>query len=466
MNPIAPVFFVYLGIIAWLFQRRTQWLTRFGVFTVLLGGLFVSYGVAVPFSDGVNPTLTYIAISPERLADYYVAVFMAYAGIYLGMWALDVLRTGRERTQVGTVAATDVLAVGAALIIAIVFIAWIVIPWTDFVQGISSFLPGHSAADYRLHRIQYGAQTTNFGSAFGYIGSFTRFALAPVMLWILFFHRKRSRLLSAMFWLLFAILLVIGLLSGQKQPALLLIVGFAVALLIQRGRPSILSWRLAAVALVLVGVVAPTLYLAQYPTLDFAAAIQLTLYRLTEEPSRVAQLRFIFYPDIHPYLNGLSSYILRGFATLLGIDTNAAQSPETYIPASSPGVGPNYGGTWNAGFFADAWADFGFVGVTAGSFAVGFLVRAIDRWYSASGKGAVEMGVYTAVCISALYVSEVGTLTALWTYGLGSAFLMYFLLKLLRFERKPLETLVPLNPRWTGVPQGSSHTDPKPLSPR
>ncbi len=27
MSPIAPVFFVYFGIMLWLFQRRTQWLT-------------------------------------------------------------------------------------------------------------------------------------------------------------------------------------------------------------------------------------------------------------------------------------------------------------------------------------------------------------------------------------------------------------------------------------------------------
>jgi oligosaccharide repeat unit polymerase len=240
---------------------------------------------------------------------------------------------------------------------------------------------------------------------------------------------------------------VIGLLSGQKQPALLLLVGFAVALLIQRGRPSILSWRLAVAALAILFVIAPVLFLVQYPTLDYSVALQSTLYRLTGEPSRVAQLRFIFYPDIHPYQNGLSSYILRSFASLLGIDTSSAASPETYIPASSPGILPTNTTSWNAGFFADAWADFGFVGVAAASFMVGFLVRAIDRWYAASGKGAVEMGVYTAVCISAFYMSEVGTLTALWTYGLGSAFLLYWLLRLLSPKRKPVDKFVALNKR-------------------
>lgn len=446
MNPVAPIFFGYLVFMAWLFQRKTQWLSRFGVFTVLLGGLFVTYGIAVPFNDDVNPTFTHIGISPERLADYYVAVVIAYAGIYLGIWALDLLRVTRQTTHEATTVSVDVLAVVAGIIIGIVVLAWIIVPWSDFWAGISSFVPGHSAADYSLHRAQYGADTTSVSSGFNYLGSITRFALAPAVLWILFFHRNRSRLFNAMFWLLLAILLVIGLLSGQKQPALLLIAGFAVALLIQRGRPSILSWRLGAAALLLVGVVAPVLYLVQYPTLDYAAALQSTIYRLTGEPSRVAQLRFVFYPDIHPYLNGLSSYILRGFATLLGFDTSAASSPESYIPASSPGIPSTYTNSWNAGFFADAWADFGFVGVAIASLAVGLVARAIDRWYAGSGKGAVEMGVYTAVCISAIYISQVGLLTALWTYGFASAFLIYWLLKALRLERKPVETVPPSSP--------------------
>jgi hypothetical protein len=456
MNPVAPVFFLYLIVMGWLFQRRTQWVTRFGIFTTLLGALFVRYGVAVPFSDNVNPAVTHIAIKPERLVDYYVAVVMSYAGIYIGVCLLDFVwgthKLARVRAKFGglrTVSPTWELALVAGLITAVVLAAWVVIPWKDFVNSIYSFVPGHTSAAYRQHRVQYGNDTTYLNSGFAYLGSFARFALAPVVLWILFFHRKRSRLLNVMFWLLLTTLFVIGFLSGQKLPEILLVGGFVVALLIQRGRPSLLEWRLSGIVVASVAgfilVIGPALYHLQYPEGDYATVLQLTVYRLTEEYSRVAQLRFVFYPDLHPYLNGMSSFILRGAAHLIGLDTSSAQSPEIYIPSHSPGAGPSYGGSWNAGFFADAWADFGFVGVAAASILVGVIVRAIDRWYVASGRGAVEMGVYTAVCISALYVSEVATLTSLWTYGLGSAFLIYALLRL-AVGWSPFRRTAPIRP--------------------
>jgi hypothetical protein len=461
MNPVAPVFFLYLLVMGWLLQRRTQWLTRFGIFTTLLVALFVRYGVAVPFSDGVNPAITHIAIKPERLADYYLAVIMVYAGIYLGVRLADLVWGAHPfepiRAKLGSVrteSPTWALAIVAGLVTGVVLLAWVVIPWSDFVNGVYSFVPGHTGATYRQHRVVYGADTVYFSSGFAYLGSFVRFALAPVVLWILFFHRNRSALLLATFWLLFAALLVIGLLSGQKLAELLLVSGFAVALLIQRGRSSILDWRVAiatvGLGVALVVVIVPVFYHIQYPQADYTSVLQLTVYRLTEEYSRVAQLRFVFYPDLHPYLNGLSSFILRGAARLVGIDTSAAQSPEVYIPSNSPGVGPNYGGTWNAGFFADAWADFGFVGVAASSILIGGIVRAIDRWYTASGQGALEMGTYVALCISATYVSEVATLTVLWTYGLGTAFLVYAVLRLATVRRKPVRKLVPTTPPAVG----------------
>jgi hypothetical protein len=435
---------------AWLFQARTQWLTRFGVFTTLLGALFIRYGVAIPFSDGVNPEVTHTAISPERLADYYVAVVLAYFGIYVGLWVFDLIWTSRVPARMSTLTSTGLLAAVAGSITLVVLVAWVIVPWSDFINGAYALFPGHTAEAYRQHRVDYGALTTYSSSAFAYLGSFARFALAPVVLWILFFHRRRSRLLNAMFWQLLAILFVVGLFSGQKLPALLLVVGFAIATLIERRRPSILNWRFAAAAIALVGVIAPLLYSFQYPSLGYWSSVQLTVYRLTEEYSRTAQLRFVFYPDLHPFLNGLSSFVMRGIVTLLGIDTSAAQSPEVYIPTNTPGVGANYLGTWNAGYFADAWADFGFIGVGVASVLIGVIVRAIDRWYSSSGQGAVEKGVYTAVCISALYVSEVSTLTALWTYGLGSAFLIYALLRLLSVRQSRVKGVVPLGPAVQG----------------
>ncbi len=430
MNPIAPVFFVFLAVMAWAFQVRTQWITRFGIFSALLIAMFVRYGIAVPFSDGVNPAVTHIAITSFQLAEYYASVVLVYVFMFAGVLAVDHVWPRGRQAGSGNVAAKGTLVAVAGLITAVVVLAWVIIPWRDFIDGIFSLIPGHTMSSYRAHRVQYGDATLYSSSIFTYIGSFVRFALAPAALWILYFHRKRSNLLAAMFWFLLAVLLAIGVLSGQKLPAILLLIGFGIAVVIEAGRPSIVNWRFAAVAVAFVLVLTPALYLIQYPGSGYGAVLNLTFFRLAEEYSRVAQLRFVFYPDIHPFLHGLSSFVLRGAASLVGISTGDAQSPETYIPTHSPGAGASYGGTWNAGFFADAWADFGFLGVSGASLLIGIVVRLIDRWYSSSGQGPLEMGAYTALCISAIYVSEVATLTAIWTFGLGSVFIVYAALRL------------------------------------
>jgi len=430
MNPIAPAFFIFLAVIGWAFQARTQWITRFGIFSTLLLAMFVRYGVAVPFSDGVNPAVTHLAVSNAQLAEYYGSIILVYVFMFAGVLAVDRIWPKDREAGSGTTAATWPLILVAGAITVVVLVAWVVIPWRDFIDGVFSFVPGHTQSSYRAHRVQYGDATLYSSSAFTYIGSFVRFALAPGALWILYFHRRRSRTLLFMFWFLLAMLMVVGVLSGQKLPAILLLLGFGIAMWIEAGRGSILNWKVLAGAVVFVLVLIPALYIVQYPGSGYLAVLKLTFYRLTEEYSRVAQLRFVFYPNLHPFLYGLSSFVLRGAAHLVGINVAGAQSPETYIPTHSPGVGPSYAGTWNAGFFADAWADFGFFGVIGAALFVGIVVRLIDRWFESSGQGLLEKGTYTALCVSAIYISEVAMLTAMWTYGLLSIFIVYAVLRI------------------------------------
>jgi hypothetical protein len=60
---------------------------------------------------------------------------------------------------------------------------------------------------------------------------------------------------------------------------------------------------------------------------------------------------------------------------------------------------------------------------------VGIIVALIHRWYLRSGEGPLQMGTYVALCLSALYVTEVALPTALWTFGLLSGFLVYGFLR-------------------------------------
>ncbi len=79
------LWFAFLVVMAVLFEKRTHWLSRFSIFTPLLGAMFVRYGIAVPFNDSVNDFLTGITISHEALVNYYAALVLAYLGIYFGV---------------------------------------------------------------------------------------------------------------------------------------------------------------------------------------------------------------------------------------------------------------------------------------------------------------------------------------------------------------------------------------------
>jgi hypothetical protein len=175
-------------------------------------------------------------------------------------------------------------------------------------------------------------------------------------------------------------------------------------------------------------VLIPILFHFQYPNLDYPALLGDTWNRLGLEGSRTAQLRFIFYPDLHPFQVGLSSSLIRGLAQVLQIPTGTAASPEYYIPLYA-GAGADYGGTWNSGFFAEAWADFGFLGILIESFVVGVAVKLLETWYRDSPQGPLEKGTYIALCGSIFYITIVSLPTALWTFGLLPTLAVYLVLK-------------------------------------
>lgn len=428
-NAIAPLWLLFVVVAAVAFQTQTRWLTRFNIFTVFLGALIVRYGLFVPASDGINPASgSHTPITSTQLVEYYVAIVITYCGVFVGAYAVyHWLRLPRFLPARPEWADNRVLIGAAALTLGVVLLVWVVLPWRDFLVGLLQ--AGHmQQLAARLHRVTYGEATLYSKSGLNYVGSFARFAIMPVVLWTLYFHRSRSRMIHGLFWFGMVALAVIGFSSGQKYPELLLVVGFVIARLLLAGTPSIFNWKTIVAGLVFVFGLIPILYHFQFPQWSYMDIINGSVFRLTVEYSRVAQLRFIFYPDLHPYLLGTSSFVIRAGAHLLHINTGNAESPETYIPSHSACVGANYGGTWNAGFFADAWADFSWFGVIAAALAVGVILATIHRWYESGPKGPLQMGTYTAVCISALYLTDVALLTASWTYGLLSSFLVYWVL--------------------------------------
>jgi oligosaccharide repeat unit polymerase len=448
---VAPLWYLLLVAVGFAFQLQTRWFTKFNIFTVFLVGMFVRYGIAVPISDNINPASTFIPISRAQLVEYYVALTITYFGVFVGAYLVyrwerwpAVLR--RWPTHVDPRA---LIVIGAA-VFALVVLVWVVLPWSDFKAGLLS--AGHiQQLVARAQRVTYGNATLYSNSALNYLGSFARFAIMPAVVWVLYFHRGRSRIVHALFWIGLATLGVIGFSSGQKTPELLLVIGFVIARVLIAGAPSIFNWKIVTGGIAFVFGLVPLLYHFQVSNWTYPQLVYGTLFRFTIEYSRVAQLRFIFYPDMHPFLNGTSSFVVRGIARLGGVHLSG-ESPETYIPTHSPCVGANYGGTWNAGFFADAWADFGWAGVIVAAIVAGVILALIARWYESSPKGPLQMGTYTAACVSALYLSEVALPTASWTFGLVSSFLVYWILGLFpdrksnAIDRPEKSRLVPTPP--------------------
>lgn len=420
----------------YLYQRQTRWATHFSLFTPFFVALFIRYGVAVPFSNDANPNITHVPISTGQLVEYYISLVITYLGLYVGIILAGTLglRFASPWPAPREVMPGPLIAV-AAFVLGVVVLVWIAIPWDDFYSAFTKILgSSHTAGEYREHRVLYGDLTHYSRSVVTYLGSFARFALAPTVLWVLFFHR-RNRAVFAIFAVMFSVLMLIGLASGQKQPEVLLFVGFIFAWLVRHGIRVNSNWTIGSAIAALMLVIIPILYHVQYPQASYPQLIQETVNRLTVEYSRAAQLRFIFYPHLHPYLLGAGSFGVSTLGRFVGLHIPAAELAETYIPSHVANVGPGYGGTWNAGFFAEAWADFGWPGVVLSAFIVGVLLSLLVRWYDTGPRGPLQMGVYTAASVSTLFLTDVSLTTALWTYGLVSGFMVYWILR--PFGREP-----------------------------
>jgi hypothetical protein len=425
---VAIGWYAFLALMAYLFQRQTKWLTQFSIFTPFLIALFMRYGVAIPFSNDVNATNTHYPVSESVLASYYLATAFTYIAVLVGVSSVGVVLRRYGTAIVAARTEPRALAGAFTIVLIVVWVAWIILPWQQFVHAYSQlFAPLHSAVDYRSYRIDYG-QSTNFSaSVVNYAGAVARFGLLPAITWILWFHRRHRAAMFG-FVLAFGTLIVIGVLSGKKMPALVTVAGLLVAWQLgRRYRGQWLSVRLALAVIALVAIVVPTLYGLQYPLLSYGDRLTLGLFRLTSEYSRVGQLRFALYPDVHEFLYGRGSFVI---GTLLSVINPTAPSqlpPETYIPLAL--LGPGYGGAWDSAFYTEAWADAGWVGVIAVGLMVGAYLEAVDQWFRRRRNSPIALGLYTALCLSVLSLTDVSLTTALWTYGAGSGFIVYWLVR-------------------------------------
>jgi hypothetical protein len=426
---IALAWFAFIVVMGAVYQRLTQWVTRFSIFTVFFVALFVRFGISVPFDNNITKETAGLSMPPSALTDYYIALVLVYLTIAATLALFKLLPSRPKRVASETPVNGNLLAVLILAVSIVVAIIWVVLPWNDFRTGLVFFTSlHHSAADFATHRGQYGHGTAAALSSVAYIGGFLRFGVLPPLTWIGLFHMKQGRQLIPIVAFALGLLVIIGLATGEKQPELYIGVGLVLALLIRSEYPTLFSWRVAALVAIGIFGIIPVLYHFQYPQVGYSILLESTMVRLTSIYSFNAQLRFLFYPNIHPFLYGASSLYVETAMRLLHLASPGSTPPETYIPSVILGNG-NAGGSWNTAFFAEAWADFGFVGCFIESAVVALILAAVDGWYLNSGRGPITQGTYVALLISTIYFTDTALSTALWTYGFLPAIILCWLLK-------------------------------------
>lgn len=434
--------YIFLAFFVWAIQRMTRCFTRLNIFTLFSVFLLLRHGITVPFDERVNPERWAIPLSPYTLPRFYLALALMYlmllVGIYAGRKLFGAAQLSPEKFRTEMRARRLPHGINPPVFIAVVLIAVAVVITHSWGSGISLtdlFSGELSALDYRAARDDFGLATNYTGGPLLRLAAIARFGAFPLLIGTLFFLMDYGWFWRGLFATVLGVGMNTGLLSGQKSPAVYLLLGVAVAFYLRRGRLKlyVTDWRLWALGGFGLLVILPYLYRLQYPQFDYLTAVNATFYRLTSEPDRALQLYFQFYPEIQPFMWGGSSGLLNA---VLGRAISPDLAPERFIAVYY--LGTRYLNTWNAAFVGTAWADFGYPGVVIESLIVGLLLQGYASWFARAHKTALVMGTQVALIMAAIRLSEVTLTAAFLTYGLLSSFLLYWMLRSYRWNERRL----------------------------
>ena len=424
--------YLFLVVALWGFQRLTRCFTQLNIFTICIGFLLLRHGVTVPFDDAVNQWYANIYLSGHTLRRFYTALVIMWLCLLAGVWVgrrcfgSGVLNPKAFHKEV----TSGPLPTGMNVPLFLAFVAGgvglitfyqLLSSQVSFVQLLSGQL---TSTDYREMRDTFGEATHYTVSVGQRLASIVRFGLLPFFIATLYFLSRRGLVWRAMFLFVLGLGLAVGLLSGQKTAAVILIADVALAVYLRRGQLRVGTWNKPAwgFAVFVWFVASPYLYHLQYPDQDYSWLLRATSHRMTSEYDRSLQLYFEIYPDVQPHLYGRSSSLINA---VLGVSIPYDLLPERFIPTYYLGSG--YLNTWSACFVGVAWADFGYAGVVAESIAVGFLLQAYAAWFRRARKTALVMGTQVGLMIATTRLSEVALTASLLSFGLLSGFLVSWL---------------------------------------
>ncbi len=443
---VSLIWYPLLLAFAWGLHHQTRCFTNWNLFTILGALLLLFHGAYVPFVLDINSVVDNAQVSSRTkfifMANIMVSFHMILAGVII---ANKLNRFSKNEAKELPDPKKISSGVGAWKLIALVLLMAGVGFYVDSLAlgGISfmELLKGNlDAEQFKMSRFLFNHSTS------GEQGIVFYFARIMFVSWMLLFvvvtylmWKGKKRFALPLFAILSFVYLQHALMSGHKAPiAYYLLAIFAARSISKKQRN---FKRLipigAAMFVLLFFLLLPVMYMLQYSQISYGEGIESALFRLCVEPNRCLMLYFDTYPDRYPF-TGLSSIPL--VAKVLGLPL--VIPAHTYIPMFEH---QQIGQSWNVAFFGDGWVGFGWLGTIFFSFVVGYGLQRLNIWFERSPKTVLKSGLYVCLIIAAGKLSATSVTSALMTFGLGTYFILYFIVRkkqgrksLRKTARKPL----------------------------
>lgn len=260
------------------------------------------------------------------------------------------------------------------------------LPWLYFLMGAVN-----EAAEARI-------QAGRHFAGIEYIKNILALGLTPILCYIAYCYKLRYKDIrfKVLFCILFISSVMILIYNSEKAPILMFFIGFLMLDVLLKGRIK-QSYFIAIGGLVF------TLVIGMYMLLGTDADVFLSinsgpLGRIFQSQVEGMYVHFYIFPDIYPFLDGAG--LPGSIATLLGFDKHLDSARIAMEYMSPAAIANDTAGVINTLFVGEAWANFGWIGVTIAPFIVGvywnFLYVIFTHYLP---KHPFFMGLYAYTCL-------------------------------------------------------------------
>jgi Putative O-antigen polymerase len=439
--------YLFLLIVCIGMEALTKCFSTLNIFTLFILFFLMNHGIGVPLNFGVNGEQIQLDMPRTVLFRWISSLIIMYICFLIGIISgkllfgnrnMNIVKYKQELVDISRAKVTSVNKMFILITVIIILFTFSQL-WNPnlLIQALNT---DFGADDYKAARVAYGEGVNSEGNVVSRIAVMLKFIALPLAINIMYIIKDLDRKFLYLFWFSFATYMLLQLITGQKAAISIALVSILICHLFKTGNcrisinNKIIFYAVVGVLFMLFSLL-PIQYMFQYPGLDYWDALSSVVNRLTAETSRTLQLHFYVYPDIIGHLHGNSSFIVSAlFGTGQNVDPGRVIRGYVLFGDTTDATG-----TWNAAFIGAAWADFGYLGVAAESIVVTMLLWFYHQWFLRQRKVPVVVALYATLTVSCTTLTETNFLTTMFTFGLGSSFIFYFLLSDFNKENHTLD---------------------------